>query len=392
MKQGTGKTRVALELAEGTDSSLVVFVVPNSLKKNMQSEIDKWGFDKGYLIETYEGMSMSDRRYLELRERLKKEVGNAMMICDESIFIKNDKSKRFQRLKDLSRFTEYRLLLNGTPLTRDEWDLYNQMNWLSPKVIDMDRREFLATFFKRHESKRRGENPRSWYEFSEVNADYLKTLIAPYTFYVDLNFDKEEVEEHYAASHSTQAYKEYFELKERLLEAMEELEEIKIYKYLSKMERVLFTDPRRLREISDFVKSEGQIIVFCRYVEEARTIADLTDSFVIGGSTPTEERDKTIKKFEKSDKPLVMTYGVGAYGLNLQFCNKIAFSSLTFDYGKVDQAKHRIKRIGQEKDIRYYYFYSDTGIYSMIEKNLERKESLGEIIKKGIEGGKFENL
>lgn len=392
MKQGTGKTRVALELAEGTDSTLVIFIVPNSLKKNMESEIDKWGLDKDYLIETYEGMSMSDRRYLELRERMEKERGPIMMICDESIFIKNNKSKRFQRLKDLSQFTEYRLLLNGTPLTRDEWDLYNQMDWLSSKIINMGRREFMYTFFTQHTHKKSGQHRRTWYEFSEINADYLSALIEPYTFYVDLELDKGEEGIHYATSSSQESYKAYLGLKESLLEAMENMEEFKIYEYLSKMERVLFTDRERLEEISDIVKSKGQIIVFCRYVEEAQTIANRTNGFLVTGATSSDARNKVLKKFEKSDKPLIMTYGVGSYGLNLQFCNKMAFSSLTFDYGKVDQAKYRIKRIGQERDIQYFYFHSNMGIYSMIENNLDKKEGLDRIVKREMEDGKFENL
>ena len=75
-----------------------------------------------------------------------------------------------------------------------------------------------------------------------------------------------------------------------------------------------------------------------------------------------------------------------------RFCNKMAFSSLTFDYGKVDQAKYRIKRIGQERDIRYFYFHSDMGIYSMIENNLDKKESLDRIVKREMEDGKLEDL
>lgn len=393
MKQGTGKTRVALELAGNIDTTLVVFIVPNSLKKNMESEIEKWSFDKKYLIETYEGISMSDRRYLELREKLQKEPGGIMMICDESIFIKNDKTKRFQRLKDLSQFTEYRLLLNGTPLTRDEWDLYNQMDWLSPKIINMDRQEFLNKFFTRHEYKKKGEKARTWYEFSQINADYLTALISPYTFYVDLEFNKKEIEHEINAYASQQTSDEYYELKGNLIEALENFQEIAIYEFLGKMEKLVFTDTERLRQIADSLQKEGQIIIFGRYVDEASYIASKTKGYLITGATPTEERTKILEAFKNDSKPLAMTYGVGSFGLNLQFCHKMAFSGLTFDYGKVDQAKYRIKRLGQEKDIQYYFFPSDLGIYNMIKSNLHRKESLDKIVKREMkEGGRFEEL
>ena len=87
-----------------------------------------------------------------------------------------------------------------------------------------------------------------------------------------------------------------------------------------------------------------------------------------------------------------MTIGTGAYGLNLQFCNKIAFSSIAFDYGKIDQAKSRIMRLGQERDIEYTYFTSDLGIYTMIQENNQRKLDLKElIIDKIKKGERFEN-
>ena len=68
--------------------------------------------------------------------------------------------------------------------------------------------------------------------------------------------------------------------------------------------------------------------------------------------------------------------GTGAYGLNLQFCNKIAFSSITFDYAKTEQSLKRIKRMGQEKDIEYIYFTSNLGIFNMIFENNEKKRNL----------------
>ena len=82
-----------------------------------------------------------------------------------------------------------------------------------------------------------------------------------------------------------------------------------------------------------------------------------------------------------------MTFGVGSYSLNLQFCNEIVYSSLTFDYAKVEQSKYRIKRLGQEKNIKYTYFLADFGINKMILENLERKQTLDNIIKEKLNGG-----
>ena len=66
MKQGTGKTRVSIELANYTHCELVIFIVPAALIDTLKEEIDKWCLNKEYLIETYQGIARSDRRYLQL--------------------------------------------------------------------------------------------------------------------------------------------------------------------------------------------------------------------------------------------------------------------------------------------------------------------------------------
>ena len=85
-----------------------------------------------------------------------------------------------------------------------------------------------------------------------------------------------------------------------------------------------------------------------------------------------------------------MTFGVGSYSFNLQYCNEIVYSSLNFDYGKIEQSKFRIKRIGQEKDIQYTYFLTNLGINKIILKNLKKKKTLEELIKEKIKEGELE--
>lgn len=71
MKQGTGKTRVAIELINSTDTDFVLFVCPFSTKANLHAELDKWNFSKNYKIVGYETISMSDVKYLQLLDELK---------------------------------------------------------------------------------------------------------------------------------------------------------------------------------------------------------------------------------------------------------------------------------------------------------------------------------
>lgn len=381
MDMGTGKTRVAIELAHSTDCNYVLFLSPFSTKKNLQSEIIKWGLQIDYSIIAYETLSASNRVYLETLDLIKDK--RLFIVADESIFIKNEESKRFRRLMRLAEYSEYRLILNGTPITKSEWDLYNQMYFLSPRIIGMSRQEFLNTFFTRVRYKKKFERPKEFYKLSEVNIDYLYKLIEPYVFKVELDF-KHKISE-YAGfiGFSKETYDKYEELKERLLQDLED--ENLILNTLMYMKYVMFTDKRRCKLIADRIK--GHCIVFCRYLKEIEYISSEIDCYVITGDTPENERAKITEAFKNDSKPLLMTFGTGAYGLNLQFCNRVVFASLTFDYGKVDQAKGRIRRLGQKRDITYTYYKSFFGLYNMIENNIQNKENIKDLIFKKLKEG-----
>lgn len=388
MKQGTGKTRVALELIKSTDCDFVLFLCPFSTKSNLKVEIDKWGLDRPFEIVGYETLSSSDRTYLGLLD-LKKQYQKLFIVADESVFIKNSDSKRFERMLRLRDMSEYRLILNGTPITKNEWDIYNQMEFLSPLIIKMSRLEFLQTFFKKIKYKHKGESPREFYTLSEVNIDYLHKLIEPFIFEADLVFDKKVSSHEIMVSSSDETDELYEERKQNLLNSLA-IGECKVEQFTN-LAVACFDDKERHKTIAKQLK--GQIIVFCSLLSEVKHISEEIDCYVITGAVAPQKRIEIINQFKEDDKPLLMTYGTGAFGLNLQFCYRIAFASLTFDYAKIDQAMSRIKRIGQENDIEYTYFTSNLGIYNMIKDNIVKKQALKELIIDKIEKGEdFEKI
>lgn len=380
MKQGTGKTRVALELIKTTNATFILFVSPCSVKTNLQAEINKWGINKKYLIIGYETLSLSDATFLNVLERVKKE-DEVFIVADESLFIKNDNSKRFDRMKKLAACSKYRLILNGTPITKNEWDIYNQMNFLSPLIIGMDREEFLNTFFKHIRFRKRNGKKGDFYQLSEVNIDYLHKLIEPYVFECDFTFDQDITNTHILIPASKAAEDNYLFAREQLLEALVNgNSKVELFTNLA---LACFDDKERHVEIAKHLK--GQMIVYCSLLSEVQHITNEIDCYVITGET--KNREEIREKFKHDNKPLIMTYGVGAFGLNLQFCNKIAFASLVFDYGKLDQAMMRIQRLGQERDIEYVYFTSDLKVYGFIEDNIKKKIRLHDLIIKQLEAG-----
>lgn len=380
MKMGTGKTRIAIELVNYNKCDLLVYVAPFSTLKNIENEFIKWNLKTPYKLIGYETIQASDRRYLELLNEL--ENKKSFIVADESIFIKNEETKRFKRLCELRSKCKYALILNGTPLTKNEWDLYNQMYFLSPLILKMNREQFLNTFFKKITYRKKGHKENTFYKFSEVNAELLYKMVEPYIFKCELDFYKDEISDYHYVIYENDDY--YIEKEKRLNEYIEKGTSNVIINMLTSLNVIASNYDKKNDEVIKYIKDK-QVIVFCNYLDEIDYISSKLDCYVITGNI--KNRNEIIKKFKNDNKPLLMTYGVGSYSLNLQFCNEIVYSSINFDYAKLEQSKYRIKRIGQEQDIKYTYFLTNLGINKLILENLDKKMTLENLVKEKMMEG-----
>lgn len=379
MKMGSGKTKVAIDLINNVEDKidLVLFIVPNQTIKTLEYEINKWDLNIPYLIKSYENISQSNKGYLDTLKIIKDK--RLFIVADESSFIKNETSKRYERILEIAKYSEFRLILNGTPITKDEWDLYNQMYFLSPKIIGMSRNEFLNTFFKKITFKKIGNKEKTFYKLSEINIDYLQKLIDPYVFKTDLDFSLKESINNQIITSSLETQEAYLKQKEILLKNIKEGYN-NILLDLVKLEYINACDENKAREIAGYIKNK-QVICYCHYLKELDLIKNNlnNDCYIITGTI--KNRNEIIEEFKNNNKPLLITYGCGAFGLNLQFCNEIVFSSLIYDYAKLEQAKYRIKRIGQTQDIIYTTYKTELGINNIIDKCINNKTTLDKLIK-----------
>lgn len=381
MQMGTGKTRIAIELVDYNKCDLLVYIAPFSTLNNIEKEFIKWDLSTPYILIGYETIQASDKKYLDLLNEIDNK--KVFIIADESIFIKNEETKRFKRLCEVRKKCEYALILNGTPLTKNEWDLYNQMYFLSPLIINMNRSQFLTTFFKKITYKKQRKKENTFYKFSEVNAELLYKMIEPYIFKCDLEFNKKEENNYHYISYVDED--DYYKEKENKLEEyMEKGNSQTIINMLTSLNVIASNYTKKNDVVIEYIKNK-QVIVFCNYLDEIEYISDRIECYLITGNT--KRRDVIIENFKNNNIPLLMTYGVGSYSLNLQFCNEIVYSSINFDFAKMEQSKYRIKRIGQEKDIKYTYFLTDLGINKLILENIDRKCTLENLVKEKMIGG-----
>lgn len=371
MRQGTGKTRVALELVNYNQPDYLLYLTPYSTIENSRAEIEKWGCCCPYDVIGYETIASSDKTFMEIYNKLDPQKNN-FIIADESIFIKNGLSKRTSRSKRLRQRCRYALILNGTPVTRNEWDLFNQMDFLSDKILQMDYRQFLKMFFVEHE-----HDGQRYHTFYEPNRPALVKLCSPYVYEADLEFDKNEQKIIRWISCSQEGYRK---AKEKILGEYASYAIDCLLNLFAELQHVSACIPEKNAAVADYA-SGRRCIVFCTYRDEIRQIREQCDSYIITGDTGMRERKKILEQFKNDKKPLLIMIGCGSYGLNLQFCNEIIYSSINFDYAQMEQSEYRIKRLGQESDIRYTYILADVGINRMMLRNLDKKENLLDIVK-----------
>ncbi|MFR6034246.1 MAG: SNF2-related protein [Bacilli bacterium] len=105
---------------------------------------------------------------------------------DESILIKICRRGTQRLLNDYHLF-DFRIILNGTPITKSLLDLYAQISFLSPNILKMTERQFadnfLVYFFD-------GRDPFPWRRWSKpANVEALVEIIRPYIFNANLKTD-----------------------------------------------------------------------------------------------------------------------------------------------------------------------------------------------------------
>ncbi len=362
MKAGTGKTRAAIKLATGvTEVDLIVWFTPFQTKQNLTKELNKWGY-YDVLVVGIESIQNSDLLYLEIHNKLTKAT-NPVLIVDESLKIKNADTKRTKRLITLSKLAAYKLILNGTPISRNLLDLWSQMEFLSPKILNMGIAEFKNSFCEYktvtiHKGFRK--RTKEWI-IRYHNLDYLYKLIEPYVFESDLDLqigmrtidisfelDQDEKENHKKIIDSILGNAWLMAKPNFFLELTQKLQN----NYSRSKEK--FEIVKRILSDNDKLK----VLIFAKYIAT---------------------QDLLKKKFPNVK---VLSYQKHSFGLNLQAYNRIIFFDKIWDYALREQAERRIYRTGQTDDCVFYDLTGNVGLETMINQNLIKKADLLKEFKK----------
>jgi SNF2 family DNA or RNA helicase len=311
-----------------------------------------------------ETIQSSDRQYLQLYKQIST-AWKPFIIVDESIKIKNYEAKRTRRLHELGKMVEYKLILNGEPIVKDLLDILPQMDFLSPKILNMGVAEFKNTFCNYTKITRHTANWGRSYTKEFItgyeNIDYLYSLIGEYVFEcdLDLNLERYFTEMHYRIDDEAKA--EYYRLKTKYLDnEMLLMKNNNIFLELTmKMQHEYCCTEEKFDLVKEWFKAypEEKAIIFTKYIAS------------------TEE---CKKRFPKST---VLNYKTGVFSYNLQHLPYMVMFDKTFDWGDRRQGLARNFRTGSEGDYRVLDLTGDVGLEDLMKKNNQKKLSTSEYLK-----------
>ncbi len=374
MEPGTGKTRAAMTLVNSTPCTDCFWIGPLRTYPTIQMEMARWG---GMKMPTscwgVESLSQSDRIYMNLLNEVE-QSRMPFIVVDESLKIKNAEAKRTRRLLEIGKRAEWKLVLNGTPVSRNLLDMWPQMEFLSPKILGMSLTEYKNTFTKwTRVTKRIGM--RSYtkeYVTGMENVDYLHSLIRHYVYECDLRLNITQKWHTVNYCITDESRKRYNDIKEDYLsDETLEWKNNNIFLAMTTEMQVAYTiDEGKMEAVSRLLQDlpQDETIIFCRFIvaqEECR---------------------------KRWPKVTVLSMQKESLGLNLQQYRHTIFFDRVWDYALLLQASRRTYRTGQEQDCHYYELTGNVGLEHMIAENIKKKVSMSEYLKKITKEELYERL
>jgi len=361
-RPGTGKSRTAIELIRSVKKvEQVIWLAPfRSVNPTIEGsgiidEVNKWG---GFEVPTHfvgiESLSNSDRIYLQLIRLV--ESRSTFLVCDESLKIKNSDAKRTKRIIELGKLCQYKLILNGTPISRNLLDVWAQMQFLSPKILNMQEAEFKNTFCEYTKITKMFGNKRWSREFITKyhNIDYLYSLIRPYVYEADLQLEvnQQHIDIYYKIEE--EIVKEYEYIKAMYLdnEKLQAMNNNIFLEMTMKMQHLYCCASEKFEVTKRIIQEHGadNVVIFCKFVES---------------------RLACIKYFPSVT---VLSIQSDSSSINLQSKHVTIEWDKTWDFACVDQYRHRTYRVGQTHTCYYYYLNGSVKLEGLMKANNEKKQ------------------
>ncbi|MGQ9914531.1 MAG: DEAD/DEAH box helicase [Thermogutta sp.] len=401
-EMGLGKTMQAITairlLIRGGEARSVLLVCPKPLVTNWKREFEQWAPEIPVLviegdqnrrrwqwehasfpvkIANYE-LLPRDREILESATRDgRPRVAFDLVVLDESQRIKNRAGATSQAVRAIARRRSW--ALTGTPVENSTEDLVGIFEFLSPGFLSPDMKpsrmgRTIADFVLRRTK-------------DQVLNDLPPKLIRD----AEMELSPEQRETYRLAETAGIL---------RLTEMGDAAAIQHVFELVLRLKQICNFDPatgasvkmeRLEADLEEVADSGRKAIVFSQWVSTLEEIARRLGRFhplLFHGKIPSAHRDEVIRRFRDDRKHavLLMSYGAGSVGLNLQFAGYVFLFDRWWNPAVEDQAINRAHRIGAGGPVTVTRFLALDTIEQRINAVLEEKRRLFETIFSGVPG------
>jgi SNF2 family DNA or RNA helicase len=290
-----------------------------------------------------------------------------VVVLDEAQRIKNRESKTAKVVRDISRDRSW--AMTGTPIENRVDDLVNIFAFVDPERVPPETPAKLLPELTRDAILRRVKE--------EVMTDMPAKVIQD--VFLDLS----------------PAQRASYDMAEK--EGIVHLNELgdtitvqHVFELVLRLKQICNFDPRTgesakleqlAADLDEVAENNRKAIVFSQWVEPLEVLARALAPYgplQYHGKIPSKDRQPILDRF-KNDKTrhvLLMSYGTGSVGLNLQFTNYVFLFDRWWNPAIEDQAINRAHRIGQKEAVFVKRFISHGTIEGRIAEVLEKKRQL----------------
>jgi SNF2 family DNA or RNA helicase len=142
---------------------------------------------------------------------------------------------------------------------------------------------------------------------------------------------------------------------------------------------------RLAADMEEIAASGAKAILFSQWTKSIDWLDERLQAFnplIYHGGVPTKKREPILEQFKHDPDAhlLLMSYGTGAVGLNLQFASYVFLFDRWWNPAVEDQAINRAHRIGQTNPVIITRFICENTIEERIDRVLREKRELFEAI------------
>ena len=400
---GLGKTiQVLGYLALHPEITPVIIVCPSSAKYEWQSQIENhtknlsceilngrkpYPVKERILVINYDILPYWEAYLLTLKPQA--------LILDECHYVKNQRVKRTEASRRISKVCQVIIPLSGTPIINRPSEFFPVLNMIRPSEFGS-----FWNYAFRYCAPKRAFRGQGWDFSGSQRPEELHRRVSPFM----IRRRKEEVlkelppKQRIPIQIDLSNRKEYLLARDEFLtwyraekgeEKAEKAEKAEAFVRLGQLRKVVAEGKLKAAKewIQDYLDStDGKLVVFAYHRAIFQNLVESFAKICACGGGAGEARHEEVKRFQTDPKCRVFIGSIKAdkEAITLTAANTVVFIEQGWTPGEHDQAEDRINRIGQKADsITAYYFLGKDSIDEYLWDLIEKKR---EIITKILDG------